>query len=291
MRIAVTGASGFVGRFVVLAAQEAGHEVLALGRKPPPAGLLPGAVKFRPFELGGAAPDITGCEAVVHAGFDHAPGRYRGGEGDDPAGFVSRNRDGSMALLAAAGAAGAGRFVFLSSRAVYGRQPPGLALTETTPPRPDTLYGEVKLAVEREVLAARLCGVVLRATGVYGPTRAGRPHKWAGLFADFARGAPIAARVGTEVHGADLAAAALLALESPRETVSGAVLNVSDILLDRRELLETYARVSGVAGEPPERADAARFNVMATDRLRALGWRPRGMGGLAPALREMLAGA
>ncbi len=278
MRIAVTGATGFVGRYVVAEAQAAGHELVALGRSAP--GVE--AVGFRQFDLGGPAPDLAGIDAVVHAAFSHAPGRYRGGEGDDPEGFAARNLDGSLRLIAAAGAR---RFVFLSSRAVYGRQAPGARLSEATPPRPDTLYGEVKQTVERELAASGLGGVSLRATGVYGPAGPGRAHKWAELFAAFGRGEAIEPRVGTEVHGADLAAAVLLALEAASP---GAVLNVSDILLDRRDLLAAYAEVSGVAGRLPERADAAAFNVMDASRLRALGWRPRGMAGVAPALRKML---
>lgn len=287
MRIAVTGATGFVGRYVVAAARAAGHEVVAPGRSAPGVEGL----GFREFDLGGPPPDLAGVDGVAHAAFSHAPGRYRGGEGDDPEGFAARNLDGSLRLIAAARAAGVRRFVFLSSRAVYGRQTPGAALSEATPPRPDTLYGEVKLAVERELAASGPCGVSLRATGVYGPPGPGRAHKWAELFAAFARGEAIEPRVGTEVHGADLAAAVMLALEAPEAAVSGTVFNVSDILLDRRDLLAAYAEVSGVAGRLPERVDASAFNVMATERLRALGWRPRGMAGLRPALAAMTGGA
>ena len=62
MRIALTGASGLVGRFLLCAFRAEGHQVET----------LPG------WRLGQPAP-LDGCEALVHAGFAHVPGRYRGG--------------------------------------------------------------------------------------------------------------------------------------------------------------------------------------------------------------------
>ena len=46
---------------------------------------------------------------LVHAALEHVPGRYRGGEGDDPPRFWQLNVDGSVALLAAAREAGVAR--------------------------------------------------------------------------------------------------------------------------------------------------------------------------------------
>ena len=179
----------------------AGHRVTLLGRR--------AAGDSLAWDLADPAPRLPPADALVHAALDHAPGAYRGGEGDDPARFRRLNLDGTRALFDAAGG-GIARIVFLSSRAVYGDHRRGETLRETDPPAPDSLYGEVKLAAEA-ALGGR--GASLRATGVYG----GRPHKWAGLFAAYLRGAPIAPRVATEVHGADLAAAVvLLLLGGPR---------------------------------------------------------------------------
>ncbi len=138
-------------------------------------------------------------------------------------------------------------------------------LKESDAAEPDSLYGEVKLAAE-EALGAR--GVSVRATGVYG----GRPHKWEGLFADYLRGAAVAPRVATEVHGDDLAAAIVLLLVRG-ET---GVFNVSDLMLDRHDLL---ARVQALTGSPcplPPRFAGDPPGRMATCRLRLLGWRPGG---------------
>ncbi len=271
MRLGVTGATGRVGRFVVADALAQGAEVTVLGRRRPRAEVFGAPLAFRPFDLAGGAPGLEGLDAVVHCALLHAPGRYRGGEGDDPTGFRQANLGGLARLIEAARAAGIARVVFLSSRAVYGSQPPGARLFETTACRPDTLYGEVKRAGERMLAESGLAAVSLRATGVYGPAGPGLRHKWSDLFDAFARGEAVAPRVGSEVHGADLAAAVRLALTR----LAPGVYNVSDILLDRADLLALWAEVSGVEGIVPARADIA-FNEMECSRLRAAGWRPGG---------------
>ena len=285
MMLAVTGGTGFVGRFVVEDALAAGHAVTVLSRRPPPPGLFSAPIRHAPYDLGGSPPGLDGYDALVHAAFHHLPGRYRGGEGNDPAGFLRRNLDGSAALFRAAAAAGVGRIVFLSSRAVYGAYPPGTRLTEDMEPRPDTLYGRAKL--EAEMALADLCGTAgtsLRATGVYGPAGPGRPHKWTDLFDSFRRGEPIAPRAGTELHGTDLASAVRLLLA----TGSGGVHNASDFVLDRRDLLAEVARITGWPGTLPARSPDP-VSAMATHRLRALGWRPGGMAALSAALPSMIA--
>jgi UDP-glucose 4-epimerase len=167
------------------------------------------------------------------------------------------------------------RTVFVSSRAVYGDHRRGETLREEDEPAPDTLYGEVKLAGET-TLAGR--GVALRPTGVYG----GNPHKWESHFAAYLRGDRIPPRVATEVHGADLAAAVLLMLDS---AATGAF-NVSDILLDRHDLLARLQALTACPHPPPPRAEGPPPAVMATDRLRALGWQPGGNDRLATFLAD-----
>lgn len=244
MRVAITGGTGLVGRFIVEAARAAGHEVT-----------LPA------FRLGDAL--RLDHDALIHCAFMHAPGKYRGGEGSDPEGFRRANVDGSLRLFDGF----RGRIVFLSTRAVYGDYPAGTVLREDMPPRPDTLYGSVKAEVEPHAT------VSLRATGVYGP---GPGHKWEGLFADHLAGRPVAPRVATEVHGADLASAAMIALNR-----GAGVYNVSDLRLDRHDLL------AELGGTPPDRSDA-RVSEMDCTRLRSLGWQPGGWERLRASLPAML---
>lgn len=268
MRIAVTGASGIVGGFIAAAARSAGHQV----------DTLPG------WRLGQPA-QLDGCGALVHAGFAHAPGKYRGGEGDDPAGFVASNLDGTLRLFADARAQGVGQVVFLSSRAVHDGHPAGTLLPDGTPVRPEGLYGQVKAQAEAALAGMHgLAGASIRATGVYGR---GQGNKWAGLFRDYLSGRAIAPRVATELHGGDLAAAVLLVI-ARRGT---GAFNASDIVLDRRDLLGRVAALTGCRHPLPPAADASRLSVMTCERLRALGWRPGGMARLDAELPLMLADA
>lgn len=264
MRIALTGATGIVGGFLATAARAAGHDLNP----------LPG------FRLG-ETPDLAGHDALIHAAFAHAPGRYRGGEGDDPDRFRRLNLDGTLRLFDAAHRAGVSRVVFLSSRAVHDGHPPGTPLPDDLPPAPTTLYGEVKAQAEAALAALPLHGVSLRATGVYGP---GRANKWRGLFADFLSGQPTLPRVATEVHGDDLADAALLALlpEAPP------VLNVSDLVLDHHDLLAEVAALTGCPHPLPDRADPAALRRPDCAGLAGLGWRPGGMDLLRMTLPSLL---
>ncbi|MGC9370943.1 MAG: NAD-dependent epimerase/dehydratase family protein [Paracoccaceae bacterium] len=285
MRLAVTGGTGLVGRFLVEGALAAGDAVTVLTRSAPPAGFFSAPVAHLPYALGDAPP-LDGVDALVHCAFLHAPGRYRGGEGDDPTGFIRANLDGSIRLFEAAKSAGVSRVLFLSTRAVYGGYPPGTSLSEDMEPRPDTLYGEVKWQAEQALDALAAPGFAtasLRATGVYGPAGPGERHKWADLFDDFLAGRAIAPRRGTELHGQDLAAAARLLLRSG-ET---GPFNASDLLLDRHDLLARVAALTGCPHPLPARADTP-VSAMSTDRLHALGWRPGGMQRLIDSLPAML---
>jgi len=282
MKLLLTGGTGYLGGFIAAEAQRAGDTVIHLARRPPEDG-----APWHPFDLDAPPASLPEADALVHAAFAHIPGRYRGGEGDDPAGFLRRNRDGSLRLFEAAARAGIGRVVFLSTRAVYGPYPPGTVLTEDHPPRPDTLYGQMKLEVEQALAARAEAGVSLRITGVYGQARPGGWHKWAELFTDFAAGHAITPRQGTEVHGADMAAAVRTVQHAPARDVAGRAFNVSDLMVDRHDLLAAYAARKAIAHAPPPRAGGSAPNAMATDRLRALGWAPGGWPRLAAFLESL----
>lgn len=293
MRLAITGGTGLVGRFLVEEALAAGDAVTVLSRSAPLPGFFSAEVAHRAYDLNGTVPDLAGQDVLVHAAFSHLPGRYRGGEGDDSDGFLRANLVGTLRLLAAARRAGLSRLLFLSSRAAYGDGwPDGTRLAETMAPRSGTLYGKVKLEAEQALSASATPDfgtASLRVTGVYGPAGPRQAHKWTNLFESFAREVPVEPRVATEVHGADLASAVRLLLTVERDALrKGGVFNVSDILLDRRDLLAEVARITGATTPLPARSDPAAVNVMDTSRIEALGWRPGGMDKLRAALPAML---
>lgn len=267
MKIALTGATGLVGRALANGLRAAGHDVTALSRPT--------------FDLAGPIPSLAGHDALIHAGFAHIPGKYRGGEGDDPATFTKLNVDGSLNLFARARRDGVTRILFLSSRAVYGAYPPGTPLHEKLPPRPDTLYGQVKWAVEQALPNYAPHTISLRATGIYGP---GPGHKWSALFNDFRAGRPIPPRVATELHADDLTQAANIGLTLPGHHR----LNVSDLMLDRHDLLREIARLTQCPHPLPYRADPTQISAMDTTQLRATGWHPGGWPKLIATLPALL---
>ena len=70
MRIAVTGATGAIGRSLVAVLREAGHEPVAFTRDATAArGVLPEGVEVREVDVYSSAAlvqALTGCEGVVH---------------------------------------------------------------------------------------------------------------------------------------------------------------------------------------------------------------------------------
>lgn len=145
--LAITGATGFVGRRTLALALEAGHSVRALTRRPQPAQAgvtwVAGALDT-PDAL---ADLVHGADAMIHiAGVVNAP---------TPEGFTRGNVDGTRAVLAAAEAADVGRFVHVSS----------LAARE-----PDlSQYGRSKAGAEDAVRASPLAWTMVRPPAVYGP--------------------------------------------------------------------------------------------------------------------------
>ncbi|MDP5307693.1 NAD-dependent epimerase/dehydratase family protein [Paracoccus spongiarum] len=271
MRIAMTGAGGLVGSLILPVLRAAGHSVTAISRD-------------SGFRLGDA-PDLGGHEALIHCAFAHRPGRYRGGEGDDPAGFRAANLDGSITLFEAAAAQEVTRILFLSSRAVQDGQPPGMLLTDDLPACPADLYGEVKAGAEAHLAALAGRGIAttaIRATGIYGP---GPAQKWRTLFAEHLAGRPAGPRVSTELHGVDLADAMLRLLAHPAPP---RLVNASDLILDRHDLLAALNASTGCMTPPPDRACGAALRLPSCAALARMGWRPGGRARLAATLPLLL---
>jgi nucleoside-diphosphate-sugar epimerase len=173
MRIAVTGAGGFVGRHFVDHALAAGHEVVAIHRLRPdrssPAVTLRRAKAIRYADLlepDSLDPAVAGATCVCHlaAAFSeaHATDDY----------FQRVNVDGTVRVMRAAHAAGATRFVYCSTAGIYGKRVPGI-VDETHRPQPWNAYEKSKVAAEAEVRRhASLLGmeyVILRPSQIYGP--------------------------------------------------------------------------------------------------------------------------
>jgi nucleoside-diphosphate-sugar epimerase len=287
MKVLVSGGTGLVGRYIVEGLVDAGYQVIVGGRTPPVPDFFSRPVRFVPLSLDPALDQIEAFDdayVFVHAAFDHLPGKYRGGEGDDPERFRRLNLDGSVKLFETARKAGTRRTVFLSSRAVYDGQAAGTMLGEDLALKPGSLYGEIKLCAEQALAHLSAPGFAtssLRLTGVYGDLR---PNKWDGLFADYLAGRPVPSRAGTEIHGRDVAAAVRLMLETETGKIAGQVFNASDILTDTTEIL---GHLPGAPHDLPPPADRNAVSLMSTDKLRALGWQSGGADLLRQTIKDL----
>lgn len=292
MIVAVTGGRGVVGGFLIEHLLAHGDRVRALARAPAPGN--PGPVEW----ITGSLPDeeplaalLAGAEAIVHCAFAHAPGRYRGGEGDDVTGFWQRNLGATLAVLEAARQARVGRVVLLSSRAVFDGRPPG-EMADDAAPVPTGHYGALKVAEEALATAcsdAELTVCAIRATGVYGCRTPVHASKWYELACAVRDGAPaVPARRGTEVHGLDLAAAIRCLLAAPVERVAGRTFNCADLEVDHRMLVAGLAARLGVEPVLPE-SGVPVARPMRCDALSALGWRPGGRARLDATLDQLAA--
>lgn len=151
MRVGVTGASGFVGSYLIPELVLAGHEVVRL-RRP----------------IGGEAPGAL--DALVHlGGLAHS----RGHSAPD---YHEANVETSKAVAALAMDAGARSVVFLSTSLVYGLRPAQGAISSLTTTNPQGDYASSKLAAERmltERLGSTLRLHILRPPVIYGPEAKG----------------------------------------------------------------------------------------------------------------------
>ena len=181
MRIAVTGATGFVGGRVARRLVATGHEVVALVRRPADE-LEAAGITCRQVELGAITPDhLDGIDAIVHAAASIGPEL-------DTARVV--NRDGTASVIDAALVAGTSRVVHISTTSVYDREAAGDgAIAEDAPlvtaaagaptvSSSGSAYAITKAEAEVEVqrgIAAGLCAAILRPPAVLG---AGPTSTW-----------------------------------------------------------------------------------------------------------------
>jgi dTDP-4-dehydrorhamnose reductase len=154
MRLLVTGAAGMLGRDVVAAAGDAGHEVAALAR---------------------AELDITDADAVRAAIATARPDAVincaawtdvDGAEAAEPA-ATAVNGDGAGHVTAAAADAGA-HVVHVSSDYVFDGEATE-PYTEGAPTAPRSAYGRSKLAGEHAVTRAGGRSAIVRASWLFGP--------------------------------------------------------------------------------------------------------------------------
>lgn len=288
-RVAVLGATGFIGRALCATLDERGHGVLAIARKAP-AAALPGA--FAAFDLTIDPPAELAAlltEERIDVVINAAGGMW--GLTDEemvPAnlGMVARLLE-TFALMARPP-----RLVQIGTVHEYGLFPIGETYTADSPARPSTVYGQLKLQATEMIAAAvrdqGLDAVVLRLGNVIG---AGQPsHSLLGVMA------------GKLVDGqaAGRAELALMPLTAQREFLHlqdgidamvaavapvgpcPPVLNIGlgratsarelvELLIEESEVPTHVTELPAQAGSGPE-TEWHQLDISATEQ--ALGWKP-----------------
>ena len=226
MLIAVTGATGFVGRHIAAVLTRRGHAVRALVRRPIQARTLVSlGVELVPGDLADVAALTTltrGAHAVVHlVGIIVEKG---------PATFHAVHVDGTRRVVEAARQAGIERFVHMS--AVGARDERGA-----------TPYHRTKWHAEQLVRASGLSHAVFRPSIISGPESApirtlARLHRWSPVVPVFGDG-----RFPTQpVWVEDVALAFALAVEQP--ALSGAFELGGPQVLTYEEFLRAIGRAT-----------------------------------------------
>lgn len=174
MKILVTGASGFIGSFIVEEALNRGFETWAAVRKSSSRKYLQDE-RTHFIELNLSSKEQL-AEQLRDCDFDYVVHAAGVTKCLNKADFQRINTEGTKNLVDALLEVKMPlkRFIFVSSLSIFGaikEQQPYEEIRETDTPQPNTAYGRSKLAAEQylESLGTRVPYIILRPTGVYGP--------------------------------------------------------------------------------------------------------------------------
>lgn len=171
--IAITGATGFIGRHLVPLALERGHEVRVLVRlgsekKIDSRGTKLSAVKGKLSDRGSLNSLTRGADIVIHlAGVAHSEVSSE----EDRTRVEAVNVGGAQNVLDSAREFGVRRVVIASSAHVYDGQR-GIGLKEDAPQGAENIYAESKIKIEklaREASCKGLEVMIARPCLTYGP--------------------------------------------------------------------------------------------------------------------------
>jgi len=276
MKVALTGATGFIGSHVLTELQEHGHEVTALVRDDAQAdsvaarGATPAVADL--YDRPAVAGLLAKADGAIHTA--------------SPGDATSADLDSAVVDAAIAGLAGTGKpYIQISGLWIYGSNP---SITEDSSFNAPALVSW-KVPVERRVLGAReMRGVVVVSGVAYGDGGGGIP----GLLLGSPRDAGHLIMLGTgrqhwsTVHVADLADVFRRVLED--DSARGRYVIGNGLNPTVAELTQAAAVAAGAPGAVPGSDDEARARLgdyfaevllldQGTNAARAraeLGWHP-----------------
>ena len=281
MKIALTGATGFIGAHVLTELQNNGHDVTALVRDDAQAGVIadPGAtpIVIDLYDRAGVVGALGGVDGAVHTA--------------SPGDATSADLDAAVADAAIEAFDGTGRaYLHISGLWIYGSN---LAIREESPMNPPALVAW-KEPIERRVLGARdMRGVVIVSSTAYGDGGGGIP----GLILGSPRdddGNLIMLGTGEQhwstVHVADLANFFRLVLEDV--SARGRYIVDDGLNPTLADLTEAAAVAVGAPGAVPGSEEEAKARLgdyfaevllldqrpVTTKARTELGWTPSGPG-------------
>lgn len=303
MRIAITGARGFIGMHVAEHLTAHGHEITRLGRS-----RSGGQQRLVDQETSSSSSSRKGGSeplAEIFADVDavlHLAGRSVDSLNTPLSAYLEPNVALTEQVALAAAEASVGRVVFASSRMVY---PSWLAtgqtkLNETCPYPPDSFYGLSKVVAE-QVLAlhaqrAGFTAVALRIAQVTGPGDGGRGalprmvEQAVGTGEINIVGSGAAVRDFVDVRDLNQALERALVVKLPVDAPT-LVANVGTGGYSVREMAEEVARQTGLAsgrivhGSTREE-DRSVYRLDCSVAARVLQWKPQR--GLAEMVRDRL---
>lgn len=284
-KIFVTGAAGFLGSHLVDSLVSGGDEVIGLDN------LRRGSLDYVREHLASGAltliqddirnyvvlrQALEGVDLVFHLA---AQSNVMGASSDPDYSFTT-NVVGTYNVLKASAEAGVNRFIFSSSREVYG-EPKRIPVTETDKAEPKNMYGASKLAGESYCRAfdgtTELRCTVLRFGNLYGSRDRERVIPiW---LERAAVGAPLTLYGGKQVLDfihVSYAVSALLAASrfegfGPINVATGKGTSLHELA---RRLLEASGSTSELFIEPPRAIEVTRFVADVTRMKNDLGIMP-----------------
>lgn len=287
--ILVTGGAGFVGANLVRLLLDSGYQVRVLdnfstGQRAYLDGLDLEIHEGDILDVAAVERAVDGVDGIVHlAAQTGVPGSLA-----DPRHDCEVNVIGTLNLLEAARARQEAvgrqiRFVFASSNAPLGKQPP--PATEDKAPLPISPYGASKLAGEGYCLAYHgswgLGTIVLRFANLYGPFSSHKGSVVAKFIKDIQSGGTITIdgdgqQTRDFIYVGDLCRAIQLALES---AISGEVFQIATgvetSILDLARLIQqVMASDVQITHAPPRQGDMRKNYSEIFKIERMLGWVP-----------------